>query len=143
MFSVNNINLSNCTENKAIVLLCTKMYYTHDEINELLRFDTLNYLSNNQDIILKIFFENPNIDNIKNKILNVNKFINNVDINDFSKMFKMNTHSIYINEKFNLMKQHTTYFIVSRDNENLKNFFDLIDDTIKRNDVTQYTEITC
>ena len=115
------IDLSKCTKDNVIVLLCTKIYYSSETISDSYRFDTLSYVSNNTGLIDELFFDNPNIEEIKMEIASMNNFILNADFEFFKKMFEENTHEKYMKEKFGQMKSSPTYFIVTRDKSNLKN----------------------
>lgn len=117
------IDLSKCDADRSIYLLCYKMYNTHEEINDKLRFNTLTYCVENPDFCLKLFEDNKDKDDIISLISITNNFIQNVSKNRFIELFGENVTTCnyslrYLEEKYYDMKNHTSYFISTRDKLN-------------------------
>ena len=125
-----NINLSKSPVNKAVLLLCFKFYNTHNEIDDKLRFHSIEYCSTYPEFCKELFEHNPKSEEICELILKTNNFIQNVSEDKFIELFSdkndPNYSSNYLREKCVQMKNTPSYFISTRDSKNFTKLMECV-----------------
>lgn len=114
-----------------LISVCFKAYYKIYSDSEVLpeKFSThtCEYIAKNPDVLKLV--EPSSKSNDITIFEHVNNFITNVTLSEFSELYLKcdNTiHPNYLREKYNLMKDTPTYFIVTRDKKYLKMFADVV-----------------